>query len=195
MAVSPRRPLDEYLSLEYPFTVIPDPDGGYVITFPDLPGCLAQVETLDQVQTMVEEVRAVWIRTAYEQGMDIPLPSSGDYGGRFNVRLPRSLHRALAESAKRDGISLNQYVVMLLSGGHSRQQLAREITRMVTDVVLDALSERTGFSYRFGVPDLAGSQIYHVVAVGGVSASEIPVLMQAGEPVDVLHASTQRRRA
>ncbi|HVX29285.1 MAG TPA: type II toxin-antitoxin system HicB family antitoxin, partial [Nitrolancea sp.] len=89
-----RRSLDEYLALEYPFNVIADPDGGYVIVYPDLPGCLSVADSLDEVCPMAEDARRGWLTVAYEQGMEIPLPSyPEEYSGRFNLRLPRSLHR------------------------------------------------------------------------------------------------------
>ena len=76
---------------------------------------------------MAEEVRPLWIEAAYEHGIDIPLPSyPEEYSGKFVVRLPRSLHRRLAESAERDGVSLNQYVVMLLSGGDAEQRVTKQ---------------------------------------------------------------------
>ncbi|MBI3965177.1 MAG: type II toxin-antitoxin system HicB family antitoxin [Chloroflexi bacterium] len=73
-----KRSLDDYLSLRYEFHVIPDPDGlpAYVVLFPDLPGCLTQVERLDEVIPMAEDVRRLWLETAYEQGLEIPLPGS-----------------------------------------------------------------------------------------------------------------------
>ena len=37
------------------------------------------------------------------------------YSGQFKLRIPRSLHRSLAEHSKREGISMNQYCVYLLS--------------------------------------------------------------------------------
>ena len=114
-----RRPsLEEYLKFEYPFNVIADPESGYVIEFPDLLGCLTQIDSLDELQEMVNEVRELWLETAYEHGHDIPLPSyPEEFSGKFNLRLPKSLHRQLSESAERDGVSLNQYVVMLLARG------------------------------------------------------------------------------
>ena len=38
-----------------------------------------------------------------------------DYSGQFKLRIPRSLHRLLAEHSQREGISMNQYCVYLLS--------------------------------------------------------------------------------
>ena len=37
------------------------------------------------------------------------------YSGQFKLRLPRILHRALAEHSQREGISMNQYCVYLLA--------------------------------------------------------------------------------
>lgn len=126
MATTTRRPLAEYLAMQYPFNVIADEEGGYVVVYPDLPGCMTQVESLDELPAMAEDARTGWIETEYELGHDIPLPSYPQaYSGKFVVRLPRSLHRRLAESAEREGVSLNQYVVALLAGGDAQARLER----------------------------------------------------------------------
>jgi len=117
---SARRPLADYLAIPYRFNVIAgDPDeGGYVIEYPDLPGCLTQVESLDDLVKMAKDAREVWIEAAYELDLYIPEPSYPEtYSGKFNVRLPKSLHRLLAWQADEDSVSLNQYVVALLAAG------------------------------------------------------------------------------
>lgn len=119
-----RLSLDDYLKLQYRFDVIADPDGGWVIDFPDLPGCTTQADTPDEIVPMAEEGRQLWIESMYERGLEIPLPSyPEEYSGKFNLRLPKSLHRKLAESAERDGVSLNQYAVMLLSRGDAQRTI------------------------------------------------------------------------
>lgn len=51
-----------------------------------------------------------------EEGGKIHEPDSlEDYSGQFKLRIPRSLHRSLAEHSKREGISMNQYCMYLLS--------------------------------------------------------------------------------
>lgn len=51
-----------------------------------------------------------------EDCVEIHEPDSlEDYSGQFKLRIPRSLHRALAEHSQREGISMNQYCVYLLS--------------------------------------------------------------------------------
>lgn len=114
-----RRPLADYLAREYRFDVVAgDPDvGGYVVEFPDLTGCMTSIESLDELVLMANEIRELWTETAHELGDDMPEPSYPEtYSGKCVARLLRSLHRTLAEQAERDGVSLNQHVVALLSG-------------------------------------------------------------------------------
>lgn len=123
-----RKPLSYYLSLDYPMHAVADPDGGYVAVFPDLPGCLTQAESLVELAAMANEARELWIETEYERGHDIPLPSyPEEYSGKFNLRIPRSLHRTLAEAAEREGVSLNQYVLTLLAQGHAERAVERRL--------------------------------------------------------------------
>lgn len=108
--------LEYYLNLQYPVILYPDPEGGYVAQIKDLPGCLTQGETLEETVANLNEARELWIETAYEAGDDIPLPSSNDsYSGKLLLRMPKSLHRRLAETSEQEGVSLNQYIVSLLS--------------------------------------------------------------------------------
>src|SRR3712207_2112330 len=102
--------LADYLTAPYPFNAVADPDGGIFVSFPDLPGCMTQVELIEDVGAAAAEILKLWLETAYEQGIDIPDPSRPvQYSGKFVLRLPRSLHRSLAEAAEREGVSLNQY--------------------------------------------------------------------------------------
>ncbi len=108
--------LEYYLNLQYAVTLYPDPEEGYVAQIKDLPGCLTQGETLKETMANLNEARELWIETAYEADDNIPLPSSNDsYSGKLLLRMPKSLHRRLAETSEREGVSLNQYIVSLLS--------------------------------------------------------------------------------
>ena len=111
-----RKPLEYYLNLKYPVTIIPDETGGYVAEIEDLPGCFTQGETLDETYENIEEARRLWIESMYEDGNDIPLPRTEQkFSGKFNVRVPKSLHRKLSKLAEKEGVSLNQYLVFTLS--------------------------------------------------------------------------------
>jgi antitoxin HicB len=126
------RSLAEYLAFEYPFQVDADPEGGYVVIFPDLPGCITEIDTLDELPVMAEDARREWLMAAYEQGdIMIPLPSyPEEYSGKFNVRLSQSLHRQLAEAANTEGVSLNSYVAGLLARGDAQVRIERQLFMM-----------------------------------------------------------------
>jgi antitoxin HicB len=108
--------LEYYLSLKYPVTIHPDPDGGFVAEIKELTGCLAQGETLEEVYKEIETARRLWIETSFEDRQEIPVPGDiREYSGKFILRVPKTLHRKLDIQAEKEGISLNQYVVSELS--------------------------------------------------------------------------------
>lgn len=110
--------LEFYLAKKYPILIYPSEDGGFVAEIEELPGCLTQGETLEEVMTNIEEARRLWTETTYEDGQEIPLPRTEEtYSGKFVVRIPKYLHRRLVEQAKKEEVSLNQYVEALLSAG------------------------------------------------------------------------------
>ncbi|MCA2508542.1 MAG: type II toxin-antitoxin system HicB family antitoxin [Microcystis sp. M54BS1] len=71
-----RPPLEYFLFLKYPISIYPEEEGGYTALIPDLPGCMSQGETLEEVIINIEEARKLWIETVYFSGKkDIPMPS------------------------------------------------------------------------------------------------------------------------
>ena len=57
-----------------------------------------------------------YLEVKLEKGLDIPEPKkTGNYSGKFNIRIPKSLHQQLAIEAENEGVSLNQYAVYKLS--------------------------------------------------------------------------------
>ena len=58
------------------------------------------------------------MESMYEDGNEIPLPGNENkkqYSGKFNVRIPKSLHQKLDKMAEQEGVSLNHYLVSTLS--------------------------------------------------------------------------------
>ena len=63
-----------------------------------------------------KEAKRLWLEAAMEEGISIPEPDNLEkYSGQFKLRIPRSLHRSLAEHTKKEGISMNQYCLYLLT--------------------------------------------------------------------------------
>lgn len=131
-----RKPLEFYIGLTYPVTIEAAPEGGYFVEIEDLPGCYSQGETIEEAYEMIEDARKLWIEVAYEDGQDIPLPhSKHEYSGKFNVRLPKSLHRKLDQLAVREGVSLNQYLVSTLSHAAGQAEASRKQRRHRTNSI------------------------------------------------------------
>ena len=103
---------EDRLVLEYSkLSPLADGDSG-----PDLPGCITCGETVASTIENALDAKRAWLEAALEEGIEIHEPDSlEDYSGQFKLRIPKSLHRSLAENSKREGISMNQYCVYLLS--------------------------------------------------------------------------------
>lgn len=101
----------------YRMEIVEDKDeGGFVVTYPDLPGCISCGETIESAVANAIDAKEVWLEAAIEEGIEINEPDSlDDYSGQFKLRIPKSLHKSLAEHSQREGISMNQYCVYLLS--------------------------------------------------------------------------------
>ena len=109
--------LNEYMELPYRMEIVPDvEEGGYAVTFPELPGCITCGETLEQAVTNATDAKKAWLEAALDEGIVISMPDElNEYSGQFKLRIPKSLHRQLSEHSKREGISMNQYCLYLLS--------------------------------------------------------------------------------
>ena len=109
--------IEDYVDLPYKMEIVKDLDeGGYVVSFPDLPGCLTVGETIEEAIKNAEDAKRAWLEAAIEEQIEISIPEKKEkYSGQFKLRIPKSLHRILAEQSKREGISMNQYCVYLLS--------------------------------------------------------------------------------
>lgn len=110
--------------IDYPFTIrhlSEDEGGGFLIEFPDLPGCMSDGETIEEAIENGREAMASWLDVAREIGRDIPEPDVlGRYSGQWRLRVPKSLHAALARKAKQEGVSLNTLAATLLAEGLGR---------------------------------------------------------------------------
>jgi antitoxin HicB len=114
-----KKDLKYYLNLPYKVVFYPAKEGGYVVEIPGLPGCISQGETVEEALEMIQDAKKLWLETAIEDNIEIPKPSKGvdEYSGKINLRMPKSLHKTLAEKANEEKISLNQYINYQLSRG------------------------------------------------------------------------------
>lgn len=108
--------LNYYLQLKYSIIIRQDDDGSYFAEYPELKGCISVGSTIEEAIEMVNDAKLAWLNTAIENDVFIPEPKElSAYSGNFKIRIPKSLHKELAETAKKEGISMNQLCVYLLS--------------------------------------------------------------------------------
>lgn len=115
-----KRAAEDYLELPYKIVLVRDrwEDGteGWFAEVEELPGCMSQGRSPEKAVANVQDAMLGWISVALEDGKEIPEPRSENaYSGRFLLRVPRTLHAALASEAKREGISLNQFATSALA--------------------------------------------------------------------------------
>ena len=109
--------LNEYMKMPYRMEIVEDEEeGGFVVSYPDLPGCITCGETIESAVQNALDAKRIWIEAALEERIEIYEPDSlENYSGQFKLRIPRSLHRSLAEHSQKEGISMNQYCIYLLT--------------------------------------------------------------------------------
>lgn len=106
---------------DYPVEIRPlsaEEGGGFLATFADLPGCMADGETPEQAIADARGAFACWMAAHLEDGRPVPMPGGADATPvRFVQRLPRSVHAALKALAARDGVSMNTMATVLIAEG------------------------------------------------------------------------------
>jgi predicted RNase H-like HicB family nuclease len=63
----------DYLRLPFRLEIVPD-DGVFVVRYPELPGCITQVEHREDVLPAAQDILEGWLALALEDNQTIPLP-------------------------------------------------------------------------------------------------------------------------
>lgn len=130
--------LDYYLSLDYPVEIHKieeDLGGGYSASIPCM-GSQAFVGDGDTPQEAYDNLmaaKAELFEQYLKEGLPIAEPPSEaeqeEYSGKLVLRMPRELHARLAQAAKDNDTSLNQFLVYALSSFCSRSDTLAETRR------------------------------------------------------------------
>lgn len=140
-ASPPPTSLADFLALPYQLEIMGDGTGTFVVSYPELPGCFTQIERFEDAMPAAREILLGWLTIALEDGARIPLPrQTAGYGGKVLVRMPKSLHRWLAETAARESVSLNARIVSLLAAGQGEHAVAVRLDELAAK--LDSLHEQ-----------------------------------------------------
>lgn len=112
-------------SIKYPFDMRPltsDEGGGWLISFPDLPGCISDGETPEEAIENGAEAMESWLEKCEHIGRPIPLAGETS-SGKFMTRIPKTLHTRLVLRAKQEGVSMNSLVSVFIAESLTRRDL------------------------------------------------------------------------
>ena len=127
--------------MKYPFNVYQTKVEDHVFWIAEIPalnGCVGQGETADEALKELELNEEAWLETAKEYGIEIPaVPCEkiNPYSGKFTVRVAPYVHKAAAELAKKQGVSLNQYVNDAIIAQNSSVSAMENIMPYVADAI------------------------------------------------------------
>ena len=111
----------------YPVEVRPlaqEDGGGYLATFPDLPGCMADGETPEEAIQHGLDAAMSWLKTAKEYGDLIPSPTESQ-DNKLMTLVPKSLYARLSIRAQEEGVSMNSLVIAYLAEGLGRREASQ----------------------------------------------------------------------
>ncbi|MEI6702416.1 MAG: type II toxin-antitoxin system HicB family antitoxin [Deltaproteobacteria bacterium] len=122
--VVPLYPFESYMHEIAPLTA--DEGGGFAITFPDLPGCMSDGETIEETIQNGREAFEAWVAAVTDLKRPVPPPTARpaelvDVSGRFVTRLPKTLHARLQSRARVEGVSINSLAISYIAEGLARK--------------------------------------------------------------------------
>lgn len=118
--------LEEVLERRYTFVVQADPEvHGWVIIYPDLPGCISQAESYEEIGELARDALVTWVSAQIEDGRPIPVPGLHPNPEWDWESAGESLMTS-AEVAQRMGVSQRRVLALAKSRG-----LGRKIGRSV----------------------------------------------------------------
>lgn len=123
--IKPPYPFEAYAHIIEPLSV--DEGSGFLITWPDLPGCMADGATEEEAIENGRDAFLCWMSATADMGDSIPTPKFktvaadiAESSGKFVQRVPKSIHAQLAARAKQEGVSLNTLVLSFIANGLGR---------------------------------------------------------------------------
>ena len=105
-----------------------DEDNSFVATIPGIQGLSALGATREEALSELYIASDAYFEALEAAGKALPLPEKAiPYSGQLRLRMPRSLHAALSHEAEDENISLNTYIITLLSERHIEKKLLNKI--------------------------------------------------------------------
>jgi len=119
-----------------------DEDNGFIATIPGIHALSAFGTTQEGALSELNIAAEAYFESLKKAGKRLPSEEKIiPFSGQIRLRMPRSLHAALSSGAENEGVSLNTYIVTLLSG----RRVERELFNRITDIekMLEAINSHT----------------------------------------------------
>ncbi len=130
-----------------------DEDGGFIAIVPELSGLSAFGETQEEAVAELQVAAEAYLESLREAEETIPAPEKiVPFSGQIRVRMPRSLHARLSQASENEGVSLNTYIVSLLSEGRAQKQNSDLYSKLLGELqgqrsaILSIMSETLSLS-------------------------------------------------
>ena len=82
--------LNDYMAMSYRMEIVEDKEeGGFVVFYPDLPGCITCGETIESAVENAQDAKKAWLEAALEEGIEIHEPVSFFVRGKIILLLTK----------------------------------------------------------------------------------------------------------
>jgi len=106
-------------------------DKAFIATVSELPGLSAFGSSPEEAVKELTIAKKAYLDVLEEDGEEIPEPDLlKPFSGQTRLRLSKTLHESLTNEAKREGVSLNTYMVQLLSERNPLVEISHRIATL-----------------------------------------------------------------
>jgi antitoxin HicB len=117
-------------------------DKVFVATVPEIEGLNAFGNTPEKAIKELNEAKELFIETMQEDYDSVPEPDLyKQHSGQLRIRIPKSLHASLSLDAKKEDISLNTYIVHLLSERNQFSRIKAELAAIRASLIDEQLRD------------------------------------------------------
>lgn len=106
-----------------------DEDQGFIATIPGIQALSAFGATQEEALSELNVAAEAYFESLKRAGRQLPAEEKIiPYSGQIRLRMPKSLHAALSIGAENEGVSLNTYIITLLSEGRIEKELMKKVS-------------------------------------------------------------------
>lgn len=126
-----------------------DDDNGFIATIPGINALSAFGSTREQALSELNTAAEVYFEALEEAGKPLPIPEKViPFSGQLRLRMPKSLHASLSSGAESEGVSLNTYIVSLLSERHIVRQMLNKFEEIEHAFKASSPQENSNYNRR-----------------------------------------------